>query len=255
MTVLTNFPPPSPEPVAAPYDPQAIANYIFPPALEGKLVAEQKWTPDYARRVLTEYRRFIHLAATAGHEVTPSQVVDEAWHLHLTFSRDYWERLVPLLPAPLHHEPAAGEPGDAQKYAAQYRRTLDDYRREFGEDPPADIWRVARPPRRARFLMVPAVLGSVGILIAVSFFFQLSGLAVAVLGGLLFLLIGGFAAAAQPQPAPHDPRKEGGSGGGGSCGGGAGCGYTGGDACDSSGDGGGGDSGSCGGGGCGGGGE
>ncbi len=44
-----------------------------------------------------EYRRFAFLAATAGHPVTPSDAVDQAWHLHLTYSRDYWDRFCPLL--------------------------------------------------------------------------------------------------------------------------------------------------------------
>lgn len=258
MTILTKntdstFP--MPGSFTGHYDEAAVATYTFPAAMTTKLMAEQKWTLDYTTRVLTEYRRFIHLAATMGHEVTPSQIVDEAWHMHLTFSRDYWEKLTPLLPAPLHHEPAEGLPGDGARYAAQYRRTLDDYRATFGHEPPSDIWRVARPRRRAPFLVRPALLWTVLLGAAMSVFFHLSAVALTVLGVIVFLLVGSFAAAMQPHPG--DPRKADGSSGGGSCGG-AGCGYTGGDSCDSSGSdsscgdsGGGGCGGGCGGGGCG----
>lgn len=254
MTILTKdtdstFPMPSP--FAGHYDEAAVATYTFPAAMTTKLMAEQQWTLEYTTRVLTEYRRFIHLAATMGHEVTPSQIVDEAWHMHLTFSRDYWEKLTPLLPAPLHHEPAEGLPGDGARYAAQYRRTLDDYRATFGHEPPADIWPLARPRRRARFLIGPAVMWTaiVGVVLALSSY--VSSVALTVLSVIVFLLVGSFTAAMQPNPG--DPRKGDASSGSGSCGS-AGCGYTGGDSGDSSSDGSCGDSGGGdGGGGCGGG--
>ena len=60
-----------------------------------RLARENGWSAAKAARVVDEYRRFCFLAATAGHEVTPSDAVDQAWHLHLTYSRDYWERFCP----------------------------------------------------------------------------------------------------------------------------------------------------------------
>lgn len=262
MTILTkdaySYPDPYaplPSEPAYRYDPAAIANYVFPAGMVTKLMAEQKWTGDYTARVLTEYRRFIHLAATMNHEVTPSLAVDEAWHMHLTFSRDYWEKLTPLLPAPLHHEPGEGLPDDKVKYAEQYRRTLEDYQTTFGEAPPADIWRVAKPKPPASFKFFPALFWTGLLLWGLSFFVVLTTTAQVFLGTISFVLIGNVLAAMHNVGLPGG----GGSGsvGGGSCGG-ASCGFTGGDSCDSgSSDGGScGDSGgsSCGGGGCGGGG-
>ncbi|GGR77429.1 glycine-rich domain-containing protein [Deinococcus sedimenti] len=120
--------------------------YALPDGLLARVSREQRWTPAYAQRAAQEYRRFL-LLSTLGAPVTPSAVVDEVWHLHLLFTRDYWERLTPLLPAPLHHEPGSGQPGDAARFRAQYEATLDAYARTFGEQPPADIW---PDPRRAR---------------------------------------------------------------------------------------------------------
>ncbi|NCX98787.1 MAG: hypothetical protein EBX35_09485, partial [Planctomycetia bacterium] len=57
----------------------------------GRLARENGWTIGYAVRVVDEYRRFVLLAMTAGHPVTPSEDVDQAWHLHLAYTRDYWE--------------------------------------------------------------------------------------------------------------------------------------------------------------------
>jgi len=60
-----------------------------------RLARENGWSAAHAARVIEEYRRFCFLAVTAGHPVTPSDAVDQVWHLHLTYSRDYWERFCP----------------------------------------------------------------------------------------------------------------------------------------------------------------
>jgi uncharacterized protein (TIGR04222 family) len=85
---------------------------------------------------------------TAGHPVTPSVQVDEAWHLHLTFTRSYWVRLCgQVLGRPLHHDPTRGGDDESAKFHEQYERTLASYRKAFGQSPPADIW----PPAEVRF--------------------------------------------------------------------------------------------------------
>jgi hypothetical protein len=108
---------------------------------EDRLAEEQRWSSDFARRTTAEYRRFLLLAATAAEPVTPSQIIDEAWHLHLTYTRSYWDRLCgEVLGKPLHHDPARGGPDEATKFRHQYDRTLAAYRTVFGEEPPADVW-------------------------------------------------------------------------------------------------------------------
>lgn len=111
----------------------------------GRLARENGWSRDHADRVLDEYRRFAFIAATAGHPVTPSDAVDQAWHLHLTYSRDYWDRFCPLLGRPLHHGPTAGGAAEEHRYFAQYADTLRSYEAAFGP-PPADLW----PPAARR---------------------------------------------------------------------------------------------------------
>jgi len=106
-----------------------------------RLARERGWSPGYARRVIDEYKRFAFLAVAAGHAVTPSEAVDEVWHLHLTYTRSYWEHFCPLaLGQPLHHEPTRGGRAEAVKFHNLYEETLSSYRRCFGEEPPADIW-------------------------------------------------------------------------------------------------------------------
>lgn len=113
-----------------------------------RLARENGWPIGYARRVVEEYRRFLFLTKVAGHEVTPSEQVDEAWHLHLVYTKSYWDDLCRnVLQRPLHHNPTRGGPAENKRHREQYEQTLESYREYFGEAPPADIW----PPADVRF--------------------------------------------------------------------------------------------------------
>lgn len=116
-----------------------------------RLARDQDWDPGFARRVTGEYKRFLWLAMRAGHPVTPSREVDEAWHLHLCYTRSYWDELCgKVLGKPLHHGPTEGGRAEDEKFADWYGRTLESYRRHFAEEAPADIW----PPAEKRFAPV-----------------------------------------------------------------------------------------------------
>ncbi|MFM2410515.1 MAG: hypothetical protein RL481_1343 [Pseudomonadota bacterium] len=113
-----------------------------------RLARENGWSQGYANCVVDEYRRFLFLAATCRHPVTPSDEVDQAWHLHLTYTRHYWEILCrEILGQLLHHGPTSGGPNESQRYHDQYERTLTAYRQAFGQEPPNDIW----PSSKRRF--------------------------------------------------------------------------------------------------------
>lgn len=117
-----------------------------------RLARENRWEAAHAERVIGEYRRFCYLAMTAGHEVTPSDAVDQAWHLHLTYSRDYWQTFCPqVLGADLHHGPTRGGSDERARFYRQYADTLAAYEAAFGAPPPADIW----PSAKRRFEVDP----------------------------------------------------------------------------------------------------
>jgi hypothetical protein len=108
---------------------------------ERRLARENGWTAAYNRRVLREYKRFVFLAVTAGHPVTPSEPVDQAWHLHLTFTDSYWNHFCrETLGRVLHHHPTRGGADEQAKFDDWYSRTLESYRHLIGEEPPGDIW-------------------------------------------------------------------------------------------------------------------
>lgn len=106
-----------------------------------RLARENDWTAAYSQRAIEEYRRFLFLAVAAGHPVTPSDQVDQVWHLHLTYTRSYWDRLCgEVLGGPLHHGPTKGGRSEARKFQDWYEATRDSYQRFFGVAPPTDIW-------------------------------------------------------------------------------------------------------------------
>ncbi|UYK80438.1 TIGR04222 domain-containing membrane protein [Xanthomonas sacchari] len=109
-------------------------------AFERRVAEEAGVSPALATQLVEEYRRFCFLACVAGEEITPSPLVDQAWHAHLTDTREYWQRFCPqVLRRTLHHQPGRGDPADAARFQAQYAATLAQYRHYFGE-PPAACW-------------------------------------------------------------------------------------------------------------------
>jgi uncharacterized protein (TIGR04222 family) len=150
-----------------------------------RLARENDWTAGFAERVIREYKRFVFLAMEAGHPVSPSEEVDQAWHLHLTYTKSYWQDLCGevLGGRRLHHHPTKGGSGEAAKFDGQYRSTLDSYRLLFDEEPPADIWLPAGERKHAkggsrrwvdtkRYWLIPkwvvwTAAGSVGAVLAV----------------------------------------------------------------------------------------
>lgn len=106
-----------------------------------RLAKENNWTKAYSLRVIDEYKKFVLLAMVAGHTVSPSDQVDQVWHLHLTYTRAYWDEFCKdILARPLHHEPTRGGHTEKQKFWQLYQQTLDSYECLFNEKPPTDIW-------------------------------------------------------------------------------------------------------------------
>ncbi|MEO0377802.1 MAG: TIGR04222 domain-containing membrane protein, partial [Cyanobacteria bacterium P01_A01_bin.17] len=87
-----------------------------------RLAQESGWLSDYADRAISEYKKFVFLAVNAGHPVTPSKVVDQVWHLHLTYTKSYWLEFCPqVLQTSLHHEPTQGGTKEEQKFEGWYQ--------------------------------------------------------------------------------------------------------------------------------------
>lgn len=106
-----------------------------------RLSKENGWSREYSKRVISEYRKFLYLSVISGKSLTPSEEVDQAWHLHMIYTHSYWTDLCKeTLGTSLHHGPTKGGTKETVKYKDQYQFTLDFYESEFGEKAPEDIW-------------------------------------------------------------------------------------------------------------------
>ena len=109
--------------------------------LSARLAKENRWTPEFCFRAIREYKRFAALSVLAGHQVSPSHVVDQVWHLHLLYTESYWRDFCgQVLLKPLNHYPSRGGSDESTKFGDMYTRTLASYETIFGEEAPSDIW-------------------------------------------------------------------------------------------------------------------
>ena len=112
-----------------------------------RLARENRWAHWFALEVIDEYKRFLYLKVRSDHPVTPSVQVDQAWHLHLIYTRLYWNDFAKDMPFELHHDPYKGSMDEIEKLTDWYSKTLESYQRIFGMDPPVNIW----PDPKERF--------------------------------------------------------------------------------------------------------
>lgn len=210
-----------------------------------RLARENDWADRYAADAIGEYKRFIYLICISAGPLTPSRDVDEVWHLHLTYSRDYWERFCrETLGRDLHHTPTEGGPVEAGKFRQLYDDTLRAYEAEFGVRAPLPFWPDAErrfseatdPVKvsRDRYFVIPRRYWA--FLAAACAALFLAGcnlgklLQVEFLSVLFFLSFVLMAITFVRAVAPHKVTKGGGADGSG-CGGGKGDGGCGGGGC------------------------
>lgn len=113
-----------------------------------RLARENQWEIEYALEVIQEYKKFIFLQCIAAHPLTPSDQVDQAWHLHLLYTRSYWiDMCQGILNKQVHHGPTKGGVSEKNKFQDWYEKTLELYTSIFGHTPPITIW----PPSETRF--------------------------------------------------------------------------------------------------------
>jgi hypothetical protein len=106
-----------------------------------RLARENAWTIDYALRSIDEYKKFMYLICITDHPLTPSDQVDQVWHLHLLYTQSYWIRFCEgVLKRTIHHGPTKGGVNEQEKFYDWYEKTKQLYRLTFQENPPKDIW-------------------------------------------------------------------------------------------------------------------
>jgi uncharacterized protein (TIGR04222 family) len=105
-----------------------------------KLMHEQKLTSTLTQRTIAEYKKFIFLVLVEPQGASPSQKVDEVWHLHITFTKNYADFCEQIAGNFIHHNPSKGGAEEVNRHALWYKDTLIAYVRHFDAPPPPDIW-------------------------------------------------------------------------------------------------------------------
>jgi hypothetical protein len=106
-----------------------------------RVARENGWTKNYTARVIDEYKKFIFLCCISNEAITPSDPVDQVWHLHLTYTKSYWlDFCKDTLGKDIHHNPTKGGLSEAKKFDEYYTRIKILYKTYFNSEPPNDIW-------------------------------------------------------------------------------------------------------------------
>ena len=113
-----------------------------------RLARENGWSLELSLRTIREYKKFIFLICISNEPITPSDQVDQVWHLHLLYTQSYWmEFCRDTLGKQIHHGPTKGGKKETSKYTDWYEKTLHLYETIFHQLPPKDIW----PDKQTRF--------------------------------------------------------------------------------------------------------
>lgn len=112
-----------------------------------KLAQQNNWTLSFTNRAIEEYKKFIFLCCVSPAGASPSEIIDEVWHLHLTYTDNYWNQFCKkTLLKDIHHHPSKGGKDEKEKHVNWYSNTLSLYRQQFNTSPPADIWPANNQP-------------------------------------------------------------------------------------------------------------
>jgi len=104
-----------------------------------RVAKENIWPIPYTIRVIEEYKKFIWLASK--YDVSPSYEIDQVWHTHLLYTKDYKKMCDEVLNVEIHHNPFS-KTQEKMLGKDLYKQTKQHYRLIFGYEPPEDIWTV-----------------------------------------------------------------------------------------------------------------
>ena len=82
-----------------------------------RLAKENNLKQAFAKEIVAEYKKFIFLCAISDTQISPSKYVDLAWHLHLTYTKSYWNEMCrDILGKEIHHNPTEGGRQEKAKF-------------------------------------------------------------------------------------------------------------------------------------------
>lgn len=105
------------------------------PVLNSKIVTSTALQESEVPNVLAEVLKFLHLIGENNQRLTPSLVVDLAWHEFILCTRNYHDYCEEHFGRYIHHHPG----GDEKQNNQQFLLTHQLYKSAFGT-PPEAYW-------------------------------------------------------------------------------------------------------------------
>lgn len=105
------------------------------------MIVRQHADGDHIERIEREYRRFLGIIAAYPDDRFPvSEVVDEMWHVHILFTRDYARMSAAVRGEYINHDPVLTEDQRLALEPFYLEGTLVRYHEIYGEEAPLDLW-------------------------------------------------------------------------------------------------------------------
>lgn len=103
--------------------------------LERKLAHKLKWSVEDAKEAVRRYKNFLTLLLKYPDlTLAPAPDMDEAWHNHILFTREYTRDCQAIFGEYLHHSPSRNSgPEEQQSLQEVQSQTSELYLREFQE--------------------------------------------------------------------------------------------------------------------------
>lgn len=114
--------------------------YAFPDNFTEAFMEEQMIDNNTALTWMLEYKKFLTLAYFSSKMITPSEQVDQVWHMHMTYTRHYRMMWQQLMKRPFKHQPTAGGEAENTKWDDLYNNTISLYEQIFLTPPPDYAW-------------------------------------------------------------------------------------------------------------------
>lgn len=124
--------------------------YEVPKLLIPRIAKEHHRTLEEATMMVREAKRMLYLCIVSGESIAPSDIVDEAWHEMLMFTR-FYKDFGNFIGGFIHHDPTDPEMATAELPAPApvetvpnetptYTKMKKNYEKCFGEKPNQKYW-------------------------------------------------------------------------------------------------------------------
>jgi hypothetical protein len=111
------------------------------------LLSQKYCTSNLTAHYISEYIKFMVLVYFSKSTLTPSEEVDQVWHLHQSLSLQYENFCNAVFGKLIIHTPTAGGRTDEVRFKEFYVKTIEFYKFIFKKSPPRGLW----PPVEVRF--------------------------------------------------------------------------------------------------------